>query len=278
MSDHPNDKPQYAPSAGLVAPTRIVTGDEGLVTLRTMIKSRGDDMTVYLARPEGSADRPLVLVVSEAFGLHEHIADIARRFARAGYIAIAPDLMFRQGDPMAFPEIGDLVSKLLQKIPDDQVMADLDACIAWAAEQGADTSTVSATGFCWGRRWTWLYAAHRQLASAVVWYGIVDGKASGLFPHDPRLFPRHPVDLGNDLKAPVLGLYGGRDEAISIETIHRMQDALGMGNSQARNSEIIVYPDAGHAFFADYRESYVAADAKDGWRRCLEWLARHGKP
>ncbi len=262
----------YAPAAGRGDPaTAIHTTSTGLDVRRSAIAAGDRDIPAYAAWPEGSPDRPVVLVLSEAFGLHEHIADIARRFAHEGYFAVAPDLMVRQGDPQSFADVATLVEDLLLKIPDAQVMADLDATVAWAATQGADTSRVAVTGYCWGGRWTWLYAAHRRLAAAVAWYGILDG--DGTFPDDPDRFPRHPIDVASaDLKTPVLGLHGGRDEAIPVTTVQEMKRRLADGSPTAVASEIVLYPEAGHAFFADYRENYDPRAASDAWSRCLRWI------
>jgi carboxymethylenebutenolidase len=266
-----NDPLDFAPATGPTqAATTIHTASSGLDTRLVEIDAGDRTIRAYAARPADASDPPLLLVLSEAFGLHEHIADVARRFARQGYFAVAPDLMARQGNPMAYADIGVLVSELLLNIPDAQVMSDLDATVAWARAHGADPDRVLATGFCWGGRWTWLYAAHRSLEAAVAWYGIVDGDS--MFPSDPALFPSHPLDIVGNLKAPVLGLYGGRDEAIPLDTIRAMQGGLTSGSEAARASLIHVYPDAGHAFFADYRDSYRIDLADDAWRRCLEWL------
>jgi carboxymethylenebutenolidase len=266
-----NDPLDFAPATGPTqAATTIHTPGDGLDTRLVEIDAGDRTIRAYAARPASAPDAPLLLVLSEAFGLHEHIADICRRFAHQGYFAVAPDLMVRQGDPMVYADIGALVSELLLKIPDAQVMADLDATVAWARHHGASADRVSATGFCWGGRWTWLYAAHRPLKAAVAWYGIVDGVS--MFPNDSALFPSHPLDVVGTLKAPVLGLYGGRDEAIPLDTIRAMQNRLASGSEAARASRIHVYPDAGHAFFADYRDSYRADLADDAWRRCLAWL------
>lgn len=272
MSNDSNSGSPYAPAAGPVSKGAIHTDAGGLTTVRTACRSRGFDVPLYAGWPKGEPEKPVVLVLSEAFGLHEHIADIVRRFARAGYFAVAPDLMARQGDPMAFDDIGALVRELLTKIPDDQVMDDLDGCVEWATSHGGQTGRLAVTGFCWGGRWTWLYAAHRRFDAAVVWYGIVDGKGSGLFPDDPTLFPQHPLDATGEMKAPVLGLYGGQDTAIPLSSVELMRERLAQGSEAARRSAIKLYPEAGHAFFADYRDSYVKAAAEDGWRRCLEWI------
>lgn len=271
MTDE-NDQLDYAPAASTVqAASTIHTSSEGLRAGLVDIPASEGTIRAYVARPADGAAAPLLLVLSEAFGLHEHIADITRRFAHLGYFAVAPDLMARQGDPMAYDNIEDLVGKLLLTIPDAQVMSDLDATVNWAQAAGANRDLPSATGFCWGGRWTWLYAAHRLLAAAVAWYGIVDGRS--MFPADRALFSQHPIEVTDQLKTPVLGLYGGRDEAIPIETIVAMKARLERGSSAARASHVHVYPDAGHAFFADYRGSYRADLAEDAWRRCVDWLS-----
>lgn len=270
-----DDRPRpYARSAGeTIAPTVIVTYGEGLSVGMIGIDAGDQFIPGYFARPATGADWPIVLVLSEAFGLHEHIMDVARRLAKEGYLAVAPDLMVRQGDPLSFEDTGKLVQELLLNIPDGQVMADLDATLAWAKTAGGEASRVGATGFCWGARWIWLYAAHRRLDAAVAWYGVLDGHASPIFLDAPKLFPTHPIDVASKLQTPVLGLYGALDDAIPVETVRDMRAALeGAGNDRCW---IEVFDDAGHAFFADYRESYVPGAAAAGWRKMLDWFSRH---
>ncbi|MEG1053723.1 MAG: dienelactone hydrolase family protein, partial [Janthinobacterium sp.] len=227
----------------------------------------GQAVPVYAAQPEGKTGLPVVLVISEIFGVHEHIADMARRFAKQGYLALAPDLFVRQGDATKVASIPELMKGIIAKTPDAQVMADLDAVVAWAKQNGGDTSRLGITGFCWGGRITWLYAAHNPAVKAgVAWYGRLVGEPTALQ-------PSNPIDIAATLKVPVLGLYGGKDTGISQESVGKMKDALAKGGNQ---SEFVVYPDAGHAFNADYRPSYVAADAKDGYARCLAWFKKHG--
>jgi carboxymethylenebutenolidase len=227
-------------------------------------------MPAYRAMPEGKTGLPVVLLVSEIFGVHEHIADVARRFANAGYLAIAPELFVRQGDVQSYGEIAKLVSEVVNKVPDAQVMRDLDACAAWAKEHGGNPAKLAITGFCWGGRITWLYAAHNpDVKAAVAWYGRLVGNAS-------ELTPKHPIDLAASLKAPVLGLYGSADAGIPLDTVERMKVALAGGSAAARKSEFVVYPDAPHAFNADYRPSYRKDAADDGWKRCLAWFKAHG--
>lgn len=245
----------------------IKTDSTGLVTGSMSVMVNGQAVPVYAAQPEGKTGLPVVLVISEIFGVHEHIADMARRFAKHGYLALAPDLFVRQGDPTKVASIPELMKGIIAKTPDAQVMADLDAVVAWAKQNGGDTSRLGITGFCWGGRITWLYAAHNPAVKAgVAWYGRLVGEAT-------PLQPSNPIDIAPTLKVPVLGLYGGKDTGISQESIGKMKDALAKGGNQ---SQFVVYPDAGHAFNADYRPSYVAADAKDGYARCLAWFKSHG--
>ena len=250
----------------LCAQTAIRTSSEGLLCGEAMVDVNGFQMPVYRSVPLGKTDCPLVLVVSEIFGVHEYIADITRRLAQQGYMAIAPELMLRQGDPSSYAEMGKLIAEVVSKVPDEQVMDDLDACVAWAATQGGDVSKLGITGFCWGGRITWLYAAHNpRVKAGVAWYGRLNGPVSALN-------PRHAIDLAGQLNAPVLGLYGSADTGIPVAAVEKMQAALATGNEAAKRSSIHVYPNAPHAFHADYRPSYREAEAKDGWQRMLRWF------
>ena len=227
-------------------------------------------MPVYRAQPAGKTGLPVVLVVSEVFGVHEHIADVARRFAKAGYLAIAPELFVRQGDAQSYGEIAKLISEVINKVPDKQVMGDLDACVAWAQANGGDTTKLGITGFCWGGRITWLYNAYNPAVKAgVAWYGRLVGAPS-------ELNPKHPVDVAGQLNGPVLGLYGGADSGIPQDSIDKMKAALAGGSGAAKKSEFVVYPDTPHAFHADYRPSYRKEAADDGWKRCLAWFKANG--
>jgi carboxymethylenebutenolidase len=209
-------------------------------------------------------------VISEIFGVHEHIADVAKRFARMGYLAIAPELFVRQGDAGSYGEMAKLMSEVIGKVPDAQVTGDLDATVAWAAKNGGDPARLAITGFCWGGRITWLYAAHNPAIKAgVAWYGRLVGNATALT-------PRHPVDLAGELKGPVLGLYGEKDGGIPLDTVEKMKAALAAGSAAGKRSEFVVYPDAPHAFHADYRPSYRQAAAQDGWTRCVAWFKANG--
>ena len=262
----------FAAAVGPVAAQTVIKTDDAGLTAGEVVVPVGDfKMPAYRAMPQrGPQGLPVVLVVSEIFGVHEYIADVARRFAKQGCLAIAPELFVRQGDPQSYGEVSRLVSEVIDKVPDAQVMGDLDACVAWARAAGADTARLGITGFCWGGRIAWLYDAHQPaVKAAVAWYGRLTGTTN------PRT-PRHPVDVAGALHGPVLGLYGGQDPGIPLDTVDKMKSALGRGSEAARRSEIVVYPDAPHAFHADYRPSYRAAAAQDGWARCLDWFKTHG--
>jgi carboxymethylenebutenolidase len=245
----------------------IKTDASGLSVGQFNVNVNGQDVPVYRAQPEGKTDLPVILVISEIFGVHEYIADVARRFAKLGYLALAPNLFARQGDPGKYQSIAELQKELISKVPDTQVMNDLDAVVAWAKANGGNTGKLGITGFCWGGRITWLYAAHNpRVTAGVAWYGRLVGSNTPLTPH-------HPIDIAAGLKTPILGLYGAQDAGIPVSTIEQMKDALAKGSSK---SEFIVFQNSGHAFHADYRPSYVEADAKEGWKRCVEWLKTHG--
>jgi carboxymethylenebutenolidase len=259
----------FAAAVQPISADTIITDTKGLDAGMAKIPV-GDDKTIpgYYARPDKDGTFPTVIVVQEIFGVHEHIKDICRRFAKAGYLAVAPDLYVRQGDVTklkGFPEI----LKVVSKVPDSQVMSDIDAAVAWAKKSGkGDTAKLGITGFCWGGRIVWLYAAHsKQLKAGVAWYGRLSS------PKDD-LHPKHPVDIAADLKAPVLGLYGEKDTGIPLKDVKAMRAALK--KAEKTDSEIVVYKGAPHGFHADYRDSYVEKDAKDGWKRLLAFFKKHG--
>lgn len=262
------EKNGFAPAAAPQASTTIHTSEEDIIAGEVTIPTCGESMPAYQARPENS-DRPLaiVIVVQEIFGVHEHIRDLCRRLAKAGYLAIAPELYFRQDDASAYADIATLLSELVAKVPDAQVMVDLDHVASWASRHGGDASRLLLTGFCWGGRIAWLYAAHNpQLKAAVAWYGKLAG--------DKTLnSPQQPIDIAADLSAPVLGLYGEQDTGIPPESVETMRQALRAADATA---EIIVYPNAGHAFNADYRPAYHQESAQDGWQRMLAWFTQYG--
>ncbi|TAK91290.1 MAG: dienelactone hydrolase family protein [Burkholderiaceae bacterium] len=260
----------FAPAVLPIAAHAITTDSNGLDAGEVQVPVADGLMPAYLARPTEKKMPPLVLVVQEIFGVHEHIKDICRRLAKAGFAAIAPELYARQGDASKYSDIPSLITEVVNKVPDAQVLADLDACVAYAQGQGIDTGKLGITGFCWGGRIVWLYAAHNpKVAAAVAWYGRLVGEAT-------PLTPQHPLDLATHLRVPVLGLYGGQDGGIPLTTVSQMQDALKHAPGQGAQSRFIVYPDAPHAFHADYRPSYRAAAAQDGWRQMLHWFKRFG--
>jgi carboxymethylenebutenolidase len=263
----------FALSVQPVSAETITTDAKGLVAGEVKVPVSDGTIPAYRAMPDpsssfGAGPFPTVLVVQEIFGVHEHIKDLCRRFAKSGYYAIAAALYARQGDPAKYTEIPKLVSELVSKVPDAEVMSDLDATAAYAKSTGkADTSRLAVTGFCWGGRITWLYAAHNpSLKAAVAWYGPIDRQRTALQ-------PKYPIDLAADLHCPVLGLYGAQDQSIPVDTVNKMAAAC---KAAAKTCEFKIYPDAPHGFNADYRPSYRAADAKDGWGRMLAWFKEHG--
>jgi carboxymethylenebutenolidase len=260
----------FTPAVTPLAASTILTDAQGIHAGETTIPSQGDNLPAYIAKPaDSSGPFPVVLVVQEIFGVHEHIQDVCRRLAKQGYLAIAPELYFRQGDARDYTDIGELFQKLVLKVPDRQVLADLDHVAHWATRHGGDAGKLAITGFCWGGRISWLYAAHNpQLKAAVAWYGKLVGEKT-------LNSPKQPIDVSTQLSAPVLGLYGGQDTSIPQDTVESMRQALRAANADA---EIVVYPDAGHAFNADYRPSYDAEAAADGWQRMLAWFSHHGVP
>lgn len=245
----------------------IITDSSGLTAGEIRIPTDEGEIPGYRAMPSEGRAFPVVLVVQEIFGVHEHIKDVCRRLAKSGYLAVAPELYARQGDVSSLSEI-DQIRTIVAKVPDAQVMTDLDAAVAWIKASGnGNVKKLGVTGFCWGGRIVWLYAAHSaQVKAGVAWYGRLVGKAN-------ELQPAHPLDMAASLKAPVLGLYGGSDQGIPLETVEQMKQALRAADSP---STIIVYPDTPHAFYADYRASYRKEAAEDGWSRLLAWFKQHG--
>ncbi len=251
-----------------VSAQTITTDTEGLEAGEVQIPVPDGKIPGYRAMPAKGGPFPVVLVVQEIFGVHEHIKDICRRLAKLGYLAIAPELYARQGDVSKITDFKEIFSKVVSKVPDAQVMSDLDATVAWAKDsKKGDTARLGITGFCWGGRIVWLYAAHNSnLKAGVAWYGRLVGDA------DP-LHPKHPVDVAAAIKAPILGLYGGDDQGIPIESVEKMRAALKSADKEA---EIVVYPNTPHAFYADYRPSYRKEQAEDGWKRLQAWFKQHG--
>ncbi len=250
----------------VAASTQITTDSAGLAAGEVKIPVKDGEVPAYRAMPAGGKNLPTVLVVQEIFGVHEHIKDICRRLAKAGYLAIAPELYARQGDVSKLTDF-DQIRPIVAKVPDAQVMSDLDAAAAWAAKNGGDPAKLAVTGFCWGGRITWMYAAHNQKVKAgVAWYGRVVGQPS-------EMTPKNPIDVVKDINAPVLGLYGGADGGIPNDTVDQMRAAL---KAAGKKSEIHTYPNMPHGFHADYRPSYRKEAAVDGWKRLLDWFKKHG--
>ncbi len=253
----------FAAAVRPITAATITTDSSGLVAGEVEIPTGDVRIPAYRAMPSAGASFPTVLVVQEIFGIHEHIKDLCRRLAKTGYLAVAPYLYAREGDVSNLTEIPEIYARVVSHVPDAQVMSDLDATVAWAGKNGGDTSRLFATGFCWGGRTVWLYAAHSNaLKAGAAWYGRVIGNPTALQ-------PRNPVDVAGELKAPVIGLYGGKDAGISLESVELMRSALKAAD---KPSEIHVYPEAQHGFNADYRPSYDPAAAKDAWSKMLAFF------
>jgi carboxymethylenebutenolidase len=256
----------------IAAQTVVTTDDAGLVAGEVKIPVKDGEIPAYRAMPAARGAYPIILVVQEIFGVHEHIKDICRRFAKMGHSAIAPALYARQGDVSAMTDISKIISDVVSKVPDEQVMSDLDATVAWAGKNACgDPRKVAITGFCWGGRIVWLYAAHNpQVKAGGAWYGKLVSS-----PNAPTnlLQPTMPIDIAAKLTVPVLGLYGAKDQGIPVESVEAMRAELKKGRSR---SEIIVYPNSGHGFHADYRDSYNPTDAKDAWSKLNSWFKKHG--
>ena len=252
-----------------VSADTIKTDAKGLEAGEVKIPVGGDkEIPAYRAMPASGGPFPVILVVQEIFGVHEHIKDLCRRLGKLGYFAVAPELYARQGDVSKMSNIRDIITKVVSKVPDEQVMSDLDATVAWAKKTDkTDTAKLGVTGFCWGGRIVWLYAAHNpKLKAGVAWYGRIVGDTD-------KLHPKNPIDLAASLKAPVLGLYGAADTGIPVDTIEKMRKAV---KEEKKEAEIVVYPDSPHGFNADYRPSYRKDKAEAGWKRMLEWFKKNG--
>jgi carboxymethylenebutenolidase len=257
----------FALSAGKVSAEAITTDATGLTAGEVKVPTADGDMPAYRAMPATGGPFATVLVIQEVFGVHEHIKDLCRRFAKLGYFAIAPELYARQGDPSKYTEIPKLIADIVVKVPTDEVLSDLDAAVIYAKGTGkADTTKLAVTGFCWGGFATWMYAAHNPaLKAAVAWYGT-DRKITDLT-------PQNPLDIAGDVKCPVLAFYGGQDQSIPKETIEKREEAC---TKAGKTCEVKIYPDAPHGFNADYRPSYRAEDAKDAWALMLAWFKKYG--
>lgn len=253
------------------AQTKITTDDKGLIAGEVQIPVADGNIPAYRAMPEKGKNFPVVMVVHEIFGVHEWIQDVCRRFAKLGYMAVAPALYAKTGDVKDLKDSRELNRQIFSKIPDKESMADLDATADWAAKNGGSSKKLSITGFCWGGRIVWLYAAHnKKVKAGAAWYGRVVPT-----PNSPvnEAQPTTPIDYAKDLKVPVIGMYGGLDKGITLDGVQRMQDELNKGKSR---SEIVIYPNADHGFLADYRTSYNKQAADEAWPKMLAWFKKHG--
>lgn len=262
---------QYATAALAQAATPVVTDAQGLRTEDVRYAAPdGFDLPAYVARPEGEGPFPVVIVASEIFGVHAYIQDVCRRLAKAGYAAIAPAFFVRVADPAPLTDFAQ-IRQIVGKATYEQVMGDIAATLEWAGGQlWADTDKVGITGFCWGGKVVWQACARfPAIDVGVAWYGQLAPSATAT-PEQAAAGAPWPVDAARDLKAPVLGLYGEKDQGIPLTAVEAMRAALSASPAPAaRSSEIIVYPGAQHGFHADYRASYSAADASDGWTRLI---------
>ena len=245
----------------------VHTDATGLVAGEVQVPTGAGNMPAYFARPDNEKNFPIILVIEEIFGVHEYLKDICRRFAQAGYLAVAPELYARQGDLSKMSDVGQIISQVISKAPDAQVMTDLDATAAWAAENHGNASKLAVTGFCRGGRAVWLYAAHNpRLKAAVAWYGSLGGTTSDIQ-------PKTAMDLSDHILCPLLGLYGGKDGGIPVDQVRA---AEARAKAAGKTVEMVIYPETGHAFHADYRPSYNREAAEDGWRRALAWFTKYG--
>ncbi|HEX4856148.1 MAG TPA: dienelactone hydrolase family protein [Limnobacter sp.] len=262
----------FALAASPVLAQAITTSGEGLDEGRVLVNVGDDDMFAYRARPKYSGNPPVILVVPEIFGVHAYIEDVCRRLAQAGFYALAPELFFRHSEPGQYATVAAILENVIAKMNDAQVMSDLDRCVEFAVGEGANRDKLAVTGFCWGGRITWLYAAHQPAVKAgVAWYGRLVGAKT-------ELTPRHPLDVAAQLKAPVLGLYGSEDTSIPMNTVEDMQKALAAAttNPNAKASSIQVFQKMPHGFHADYRPTYNAEAAKQAYNQALEFLRGRG--
>lgn len=258
----------FAVAAQPVLAQAITTSAEGLVAGEVKMPVADGQIPAYRAVPAKPGKYPVVLVVQEIFGVHEHIKDMCRRYARMGYYAIAPEMFARQGDVSKMSDIGQILSEVVSKVPDAQVCADLDAAVAFAAASGqADASRVGLVGWCWGGRTAWIYAHHNpKLKAAVAYYGLLSGMKSPIKAHDP-------LDIAEQIRVPVLGLYSGKDAYIPMDQVDRMRAGLMKSGS---NSEIVVFPNVDHGFNADYRPTYDKRAATYAQQLASDWLKDHG--
>ena len=258
----------FAIASNPILAQAITTDENGLVAGEVSITVTDGKIPAYRAMPKKGKNLPVILVIQEIFGVHEHIKDVCRRFAKLGYLAIAPELFTRQGDVSKMTEIGEILSKVVSKVPDEQVFSDLDATVAYIKSTGkANMDKLATVGFCWGGRTVWLYSAHNPaIKTGVAYYGLLNGMKSDIKANDP-------IDIASTLKVPVLGLYASQDSFIKPEIIEQMQAGLEKSGS---GSEIVVFPNVSHGFNADYRPTYNKTAADYSWKLTRDWLKNHG--
>ena len=258
----------FAVASNPVLAQAITTDTQGLTAGEISIVVADGKIPGYRAMPAKRGQYPVVLVVQEIFGVHEHIKDMCRRFAKLGYYAIAPELFARQGDVAKMTDIGAILSQVVSKVPDAQVSSDLDATVAFAKASGsANTRKLGVVGYCWGGRAAWIYARHNpKVKAAVAYYGLLDGMKSDIKPQDP-------VDFASEIKVPVLGLYAGIDDFVKPAVIEQMRNGIAKSGS---GSEIVVFPGVNHGFNADYRPTYDKTAATYAAKLTRDWLRDHG--
>ena len=256
----------------IAAQSKITTDANGLIAGEVKIPVADGEIPAYRAMPDKKGGKfPVVIVIHEIFGVNEWIQDVCRRFAKLGYMAVAPALYARQGEVKDLKDPREINRNIYSKIPDTQSMTDIDSTVTWAGKNNGNTKKVSITGFCWGGRIVWLYAAHNpKIKAGAAWYGRLAPT-----PNSPvnALQPTTPMDHINELTVPIIGFYGGLDTGITVDSVQRMQDAVKKAGKS--KSELIVYPNAMHGFFADYRPSYNKQSAEDAWPKLLEWFKKN---
>ena len=257
------------PTGNLLAQV-ITTDTQGLTAGMVDIPTKDRSIPAYRAAPAGKTKLGTIIVVHEIFGVHEYIKDTCRRFAKQGYLAIAPEFFVRQGDVMQYKTVPEIFANVVSKVSDVQVLADIDATLTWAGANGGDANKVGITGFCWGGRIVWMAsAANPKLKAGVAWYGRLMTQVN-------PATPTHPHDIADKLNWPVLGLYGGKDDGIGLDTVEEMKTRLSFGGKASQDSQFVVYPDAPHAFHADYRPTYRKEAAEDGFKRAVAWFKQYG--
>lgn len=258
----------FALASNPVLAQAISTDTSGIKAGEVKVPVIDGEIAAYQAMPAKGKNFPVILVIQEIFGVHEHIKDVCRRFAKLGYLAIAPEMFARQGDVSQMSDIGEILSKVVAKVPDQQVMSDLDATLTFIkANKKGNIAKVATVGFCWGGRTVWLYANHNpSIKAGVAYYGLLNGMKSDIKANDP-------IDIASQIKVPILGLYAATDSFIKPEVIDQMQAGLEKSSSR---SEIIVFPNVNHGFYADYRPTYNKTAADYSWQLTRDWLKRHG--